>query len=269
MKIIAEFLTNLGLEGARGIVGAVAVFLIGLILVKVVSAIVSKTLEKSTKLDGTLKGFVKTATKIILWALVIIIVADALGIETASLVAVLSIAGLALSLSVQNVMSNIFSGITLLLTRPFVQGDYVEIGANNGTVKSIGLFYTVIDTTDNRVITIPNGDVTAASIVNYSRNPLRRVDLSFDASYDSSTESVKAAILEAVAEDSRISDCKAPFVAIKAYKDSSIEYTVRVWCETADYWDVYYGLNESVRESFARNGVIMTYAHLNVHVMKD
>ena len=269
MDFINEFLSSIGLAGASRIVSAIVIFLICLIAIKVVTVVVGKMLDKSKKLEGTLKGFVKTALKIVLWALAIIIVAGSLGIDTASLVAVLSIAGLALSLSVQNVMSNLFSGITLLLTRPFVQGDLIEVGANLGTVKSVGLFYTVIDTLDNRVVTIPNGDVTAASIVNYSRNPLRRVDFTFNASYESSTESVKAAILEAIAEDSRISDFQPPFVVVGAYKESTVEYIVRVWCDNADYWDVYFGLNERVRESFARNGVKMSYAHVNVHVVND
>ena len=269
MDFINEFLSSIGLAGASRIVSAIVIFLICLIAIKVVTVVVGKALDKSKKLEGNLKGFIKTALKIVLWALAIIIVAGSLGIDTASLVAVLSIAGLALSLSVQNVKSNLISGITLLLTRPFVQGDLIEVGANLGTVKSVGLFYTVIDTLDNRVVSIPNGDVTAASIVNYSRNPLRRVDFTFNASYDSSTESVKAAILEAIAEDSRISDFQPPFVVIGAYKESTVEYIVRVWCDNADYWDVYFGLNERVRESFARNGVKMSYPHVNVHVVNE
>lgn len=269
MGFITEFLADIGLAGASNIISAIVIFIICLIAIKVISTVVGKLLDKSKKLEGTLKGFIKTALKIVLWALAIIIVAGSLGIDTASLVAVLSIAGLALSLAVQNVMSNLFSGITLLLTRPFVQGDLIEVGANLGTVKSVGLFYTVIDTLDNRVVSIPNGDVTAASIVNYSRNPLRRVDFTFNASYESSTESVKAAILEAIAEDSRISDFQPPFVVIGAYKESTVEYIVRVWCDNADYWDVYFGLNERVRESFARNGVKMSYPHVNVHVVND
>ena len=269
MGFITEFLADIGLAGASNIISAIVIFIICLIAIKVISTVVGKLLDKSKKLEGTLKGFIKTALKIVLWALAIIIVAGSLGIDTASLVAVLSIAGLALSLAVQNVMSNLFSGITLLLTRPFVQGDLIEVGANLGNVKSVGLFYTVIDTLDNRVVSIPNGDVTAASIVNYSRNPLRRVDFTFNASYESSTESVKAAILEAIAEDSRISDFQPPFVVIGAYKESTVEYIVRVWCDNADYWDVYFGLNERVRESFARNGVKMSYPHVNVHVVND
>ena len=269
MGFFSDFISSIGLSGATNIVSAIVIFIICFVVIKLVTAVVFKLLDRTSKLDGTLKGFVKTALKIVLWALAIIIIADSLGIDTASLVAVLSIAGLALSLAVQNVAANIFSGITLLLTRPFSEGDYVDIAGKGGTVKSVGLFYTVIDTPDNRVITIPNGDVTAASIINYSREPLRRVDFTFSASYDDSTESVKAAIREAIGEDKRILAEPEPFVVLSSYKDSSIDYTVRVWCNNADYWGVYFDLNERVRESFARNGVKMSYAHMNVHIMKD
>ena len=262
-----SILTALGTSGAKSVLSAIITFLICLIAVNCVTKITDKLLDRS-KLDGALKGFVRTAVKIVLWALAIVIVAGALGIPTASLVAVISIAGLALSLSVQNIMSNLFSGITLLITKPFGEGDLVDIGANNGTVKSVGLFYTVIDTLDNRYVSIPNSDVTAASIVNYSREPLRRVDLTFNTSYDAKTEDVRAAILEAAKEDSKIKADPAPFIVIGQYKDSTVEYIVRVWCDNADYWDVYFGMNERVRESFARNGVKLSFPNVNVRVIQ-
>ena len=268
MDFFGNLFSALGLSGLSRILSAVIVFLICLIAVRVISKILDKLLSRCSRLDGTLKGFLKTAVRIGLWALAIVIIAGALGIPTASLVAVISIAGLALSLSVQNILANLFSGITLLITKPFGQGDLVDIGANNGTVKSVGLFYTVIDTLDNRCISIPNSDVTGASVVNYSREPLRRVDLTFSASYDSSTEAVRAAILEAAQADRKILADPAPFIVIGQYKDSAVEYIVRVWCNNADYWDVYFGMNERVRDSFAKHGVEMTYSHLNVHVVQ-
>lgn len=265
---MSEFLSNIGLAGASSLVSAVIVFLICFIGIRIICAVAEKLLNRTSKLDGTIKGFIKTALRILLWALAVVIVAGSLGIPTASLVAVISVAGLALSLSVQNIMSNLFSGITLLITRPFGQGDLVDIGGNTGLVQSVGLFYTVIDTLDNRVVSIPNGDATGASIVNYSREPLRRVDMSFSASYDDPTETVRDAILSAAKADDRIltGDGKAPFVALGAYKDSSVEYIVRLWCRNTDYWDVYFGMNERVREAFAEKGVTMTYNHINVHI---
>lgn len=267
-SIFDSFFATLGIGGASAVIRAIVIFIICFIVIKILWRVVSRLLDRSKRIDGTLKGFISTALHIALWALAGIIVADALGINTASLVAVVSVAGLALSLSVQNIMSNLFSGVTLLVTRPFKAGDLVDVGANTGTVRSIGLFYTVIVTLDNRVITVPNGDVTAASIVNYSHEPLRRVDMTFSASYNDSTEAVRKAIMDAVRADDKILADPAPFVAVNKYGDNSVEYVVRLWCDNADYWDVYFGMNERVRESFAANGVSMSYPHLNVHMVQ-
>ncbi len=250
------------------IISAVLTFLVCLIVLKLIMKVVDRLLERATKLDGTLKGFVHSAVRIILWILLAIIVAGALGIPTSSMVALISIAGLALSLSVQNILSNLFSGLTLLVTKPFKAGDYVEVAGKAGIVKTVGLFYTQIDTLDNVAISIPNGDITGSSVNNYSTEPLRRVDLNFCASYDAKTEDVKAAILEAVSRDSRILADPAPFVRLSAYKESVVEYVTRVWCKGSDYWDVYFNLNENVRECFAEKGVPMSYSHVNVHVVE-
>ena len=245
---------------------ALLTLLVCCILIRLVMGIVGKLVERS-KLDGALKGFILTATRVLLWILGGIIVAESVGIETSSLVAVVSVAGLALSLSVQNILGNLFSGVTLLITRPFKAGDYVNIGANAGTVKSVGLFYTVISTGDNKDVSIPNGDVTAAAVVNYSAEPLRRVDMSFTAAYESATEDVRAAILDAVGQDEKIMSDPAPLVVIGSYKDSCVEYFVRLWCKNEDYWTVYFGMNERVRACFAKHGVVMSYPHVNVHMI--
>ncbi len=263
-----EFFESLGLSGVSVVISAIIVFLICLIAIKIIMKAVEKLLSRSKKMDSVLQGFLKTVVRVALWALAIVIIAGALGIPTASLVAVLSIAGLALSLSVQNILSNLFSGITLLITKPFGAGDLVDVGANTGVVKTVGLFYTVLDTLDNRVVNIPNSDVTGASVVNYSRNPLRRVDMTFNASYDDSTEAVRAAILEAAQADPKILPDPAPFIVIGQYKECTVEYIVRVWCNNADYWDVYFGMNERVRERFAADGVHMSFPHVNVHMIQ-
>lgn len=227
-----------------------------------------KALANSKRLDGALRGFIRSVVKAAMWIITGIIVADSLGIPTTSLVALVSVAGLALSLSIQNIMSNLFSGITLLMAKPFVAGDFVDIGGKSGTIKIIGMFYTVMDTVDNTVISIPNGDVTSASVINYSKEPMRRVDMRFEASYDAPTAEVKAAIMDAIAADERISAEPAPFIALSAYKSSSIEYLVRIWCQNSDYWSVHYGMNERVRECFAAHGVEMSYEHMNVHILE-
>ena len=259
------FTASLGLSK---ILPAVVTMAICLLAIWLLTKLTDKLLGRSKKIDGTLGGFIRSAVRGIMWILTVIIVADALGIPTTSLVALVSVVGLALSLSVQNIMSNLFSGITLLIAKPFVAGDFVDIAGKTGTIKSMGLFYTMMDTVDNMVINIPNGDVTAASIINYSKEELRRVDMLFCASYDDATEDVKAAILEAAAEDERIKDEPAPFIALNQYKDSCIEYVVRLWCKNSDYWAVYFGMNERVRAAFDRNGIHMTYEHMNVHIVE-
>lgn len=259
---------SIGSVALTSLIGAVLTFLVCLIVINILLKLFSKALEGAKRMNHTMKGFLLSAVKILLWVIAIVIIAGELGIPTASLVALLSVAGLALSLSVQGVMSNLFSGLTLLLTHPFAEGNFVEVAGKTGTVKSVGLIYTTIDTLDNVVISIPNSDVIGSSVTNYSAEPMRRVDMLFSAAYSEPTEKVKAAIMEVINADSRIVDSPAPFVALNAYNESTVEYVVRVWVKNADYWDVHFSLNEQVRESFARNGVAMSFPHMNVHIVE-
>ena len=259
---------SIGAFSLASILSAVVVFLICSLVIKTLNKITGHALEK-TKLDNSVKHIAQTAIRLAAWAIAIIIIADTLGIPTASLIAVISVAGLALSLSIQDIMSNLFNGITILMTKPFTSGDYVEFDSIAGTVHHVGLFHTTITTVDNRIVYVPNSAVSSSKIYNYSKEPLRRVDRTFCAAYGCSTESVKAAVMEAIHSDAKILTAPAPFIAISNYLDSSIEYTVRVWCNNADYWDVYFALNENVRAAFERNGVEMSYNHLNIHVCKD
>ena len=262
------FLATLGISSVNALLSAIVTLVICIIAIKLVTKIVDRLLERSPKLDATLRHYIGSAVRTLLWILTVIIVANALGINTTSLVALVSVAGLALSLAVQNVMSNLFSGITLLIAKPFTTGDFVEVAGKTGTIKAVGLFYTQLDTLDNIAVSIPNSDVTASTINNYSREPLRRVDRTFTASYECPTEQVKAAIFDAIAKDERILADPAPFVRLLEYKGRTVEYVVRVWCKNADYWDVYFNLNENVRESFAEKGVKFSYEHVNVHIVE-
>ncbi len=254
---------------AESLIVAALAFVISYFAIKILKKILSKILDRST-LELTLKKFAVSAINIVLWTIAIIIILPILGIEATSIVAAFSVAGLALSLSIQGIMSNVFSGITVLGSRPFVVDDYVELNGVSGSVSRIGFFYTVVKTVDNKLISIPNSEVTSAKIINYNHEPTRRVDFTFSASYDDSTESVKNAIMEVVKTETRILHEPAePFVGLVAYKDSCIDYVLRVWVHSSDYWDVFFNINESVRESFAKNNVTMTYNHLNVHIVDD
>ncbi|MBR3474029.1 MAG: mechanosensitive ion channel [Oscillospiraceae bacterium] len=259
---------KIGEISVSSLLSAILTLVICFIIIKIVTAGINKALGKSKKLDATLRGFVTSAIKAVLWVIALIIVANALGINTSSLVALVSVVGLALSLSVQNILSNLFSGLTLLITKPFAAGDFVEVGGKTGLVKTVGLFYTQLDTLDNVAVSIPNSDVTAAAVNNYSREELRRVDRTFTTSYECTTDEVKAAIADAISKDERILQDPAPFVRLIDYKGSTVEYVVRVWCKSADYWTVYFNLNENVRESFAKHGVKFSYEHVNVHIVE-
>ena len=267
-----------GLDNIKSLTGNLAVdtVLSGLltlvvcyIAIRIVKAVVAKALGKASKLDVPVKNLITKAVTIILWAVTIIIVAGAFGINATSLVALLSVVGLALSMSVQGLLGNFFSGIMLLINKPFKEGDFIEAGDKVGVVKNIGFFNTTINTLDNISTVVPNSDLTGATVKNYSREPLRRVDMTFCTSYDVSTADAKKAILDAIAKDERILADPVPFVRLGAYKGSVVEYVVRVWCKNADYWDVHFDLNEAVRESFAANGVAMSYEHINVHMIEQ
>lgn len=260
---------KLGDISLSSILSAVLIYVVCYAAIRLLCRAFEKLLDRSKHIDASLKTFFSGAIKAALWVIAIIIIAGSLGIPVTSLVAVLSVAGVALSLALQGLLSNLFSGITILATRPFNVGDYVQVGGEGGTVKSIGLFYTVLDTPDNRVIYAPNGDITSSKIVNYSAEPIRRVIIPVTASYDSATEDVRRAVLAASAKDERILTEPAPMAAIGGFGSSSVEYTVRVWCKSEDYWDVLFALNENIRESFAEYGVEMSYDHLNVHIEKD
>ena len=245
---------------------ALVLFFICMVVIRIVDMFLRRTLRRR-KMNATGQGFVEGAVKVSLWILSSILIAEVLGIPTTSLVAVVSVIGLAMSLSIQNILSNLFSGVTLLITKPFERNDYVDIAGKAGTVRSVGLFYTVLTTLDHQRVSIPNGDVTSAAVINYSAEGIRRVDITVAASYDTPTETVRAAMLEAAAGDDRILADPAPMVAIQEFASSSIKYIVRIWCHPTDYWDVLFGMNERVRKCFQEHGAHMTYDHINVHML--
>ncbi len=259
---------SIGQFSLATLVSALLTAALCVVLFKIITRLVRRALER-TKLEKGLRSFVYQILRFGLWALMVIIVADALGISTASLVAVLSVVSLSLSLALQDILANLFSGMTILATKPFVAGSFVELGGVSGKVKEVGLFHTTVDTVDNKCIYIPNSEVTSSKIINYSQEANRRIDMRLQVSYDARPETVKAALLEAVAGDGRILSEPAPFAALSAYGDSAVEYILRAWVPNDDYWDVYYALNERVGERFAAHGIEMTYNHLNVHLIPE
>ncbi len=245
---------------------ALLILVIGLVMIRLVMAIVKKTLEKS-KLEKAAHTLIKTAIQVVLYILLALITASKLGIDVTGVVALASVLTLAVSLAVQNLLANVFSGFTLLYTKPFSSGDYVEVAGQGGTVQEIGLTYTKLATADNKSVSIPNSAVTAAEIVNYTALGTRRVSVNISVSYDAPTQTVLEALLEAGNVPTRLEE-KEPFAALSSYGDSAIVYVLHVWSTAADYWTTLFAVNEKVREVFAAKGIEMTYPHLNVHLDK-
>mgnify|MGYP005969374441 CR=1 FL=1 len=242
--------------------------LAGVVVIRVLLRIVDRMLSRSQNL-GSVGGYIRSVVRIALWFLLVLVVADSLGIPVASMIALLSVAGLAISLALQNTLSNLAGGIMILVSKPFEVGDYVEADGVGGTVSAIDLSYTTFVTPDSKEIFLPNSQLSATKVINYTALGKRRVDLNFTASYDAPTRTVKTAIQEVLDTLPQIFSEPAPEIRLSAYQSSSIQYTVRVWTSTSDYWEVYYAILEGVRESFARHGVEMTYDHLNVHLLRD
>ena len=258
---------NLGALTLTGILRVVLLLLVGALVIRVLLNIVDRMLDRSKALID-LKAYIRSAIKVVLWFLLILMVAGALGIDTTSLIAMLSVAGLAVSLALQNTLSNLAGGIMLLVAKPFQVGDFIEADGISGTVSAVNLSYTAIITPDNKEIFVPNSQLSATKVINYTVMGNRRVDLTFTASYGSATKDVKAAIQEVLDSIPQVLADPAPAILLSAYQASSIQYTVRVWVNAADYWTVNGAINEGVRESFERHNVEMTYDHLNVHLVE-
>lgn len=243
----------------------VLIFLACLVVIKVIMSLLERTIKR-VNIERSLHTFIKSVVRILLWFIAVVIVLGYIGVPVTSLVAVLSVAGLAVSLAIQGTLSNLAGGIMILVSKPFKVGEYIEAGGVEGTVADIGLVYTRMKTFDNKLIFVPNGQISGEKITNYTSQETRRVDLKFNTSYEASIELVKSTIQTVIGLHPKALFTPEPFVRVSGYKDSSIEYTVRVWCATADYWDVYNDLMEQVKAAFDEQGIEMTYNHLNVHL---
>ena len=242
-----------------------------LILSKIVVTIVLRILDRifaKSKLDMGMKGFFRQIVRVLIYVIGIIMAAQSLGINTSSIVTLLGVVSLAFSLSLQNILTNVFSGIMLLITKPFAIGDSIEVSGVMGTVTSITLMRTRICTPDNKVELIPNSDVASQRISNYSGEAKRRVDIEISADYKAATKEVISAIKSVVDKDERIAKdgVYTPTIRLLRFNASDITYAVRVWCETPVYLDVYFDLMENVRESFKENGIEFSYPQRVVHI---
>lgn len=239
---------------------------LGVLAVQVVLKLVKKVLEKS-KLEKAAHTLILTACQVVLYILLALIVASGLGIDVTGVVALASVLTLAVSLSVQNLLTNVFGGFTLLYTKPFASEDFVEIAGQSGTVKEIGLTYTKLATPDNKIISIPNSAVVAAEIINYTVTGTRRLDINLEVSYSVPAETVFQ-ILEEAADQPQVLPDPARVIAIKEYNAQSVTYGMMIWCNSADYWDIKFAVNRELSRLAKEAGITFYDPHLHVHMDK-
>lgn len=248
------------------ILSAAIELVVGILIIRFTVNTLRKVLEKS-RLEKAAHSLIVSIAKVVLYALLALMIASQLGVDVTGIVALASVLTLAVSLSLQNMLTNVFGGFTVLSNHPFRSGDYVDIGGQSGTVEEISMTYTRLATPDNKIIFIPNSTVATAQIVNYSTAENRRVELRVGAAYGIPTQKVIDTLLEAAKTEKTLSE-PAPFAAVSEYGDSAITYVLRFWVKTGDYWDAYFDVNQRIGRCFEENNVEMSYPHLVVHTDK-
>ena len=236
------------------LLGALIVFIAGKFLIGKVMGILDKN-RGMAKLDGAVRSFSMSAIKGALYVILAVTIINIMGVPMASVVAVIASAGVAVGLALQGALSNLAGGIMLVLFKPFHVGDYVDAAGVSGTVKEVSLFYTIIITTDNRHISVPNGSLMNANVVNYSTEPLRRVDLTFACAKSETPADIQNIMLNVMNANPKVLQDPAPFARLSGGTNESMQFTVRAWVKNADYWDVYFDLNQSITEALSAAGV--------------
>ena len=247
---------------------AILIFIVGRIVVSMVTGGLKKVMARA-KMDNILIEFLGSIASGVLMLFVVIAAIKQLGVDTSSMVALIGAAGLAVGFAMQDSLSNFASGVMLIMFRPFKDGDFVEAGGVTGVVEKINIFTTTMRTGDNREIIVPNGAIFGGTITNYSARDTRRVDMVFGIGYDDDLLKAKGLLERLVSEDDRILADPAPAVAMNALNDSSVDFKVRPWVKSADYWDVMSDFTEKVKLTFDAEGISIPYPQMDVHVHKE
>jgi len=249
------------------IVAALAILVIGIWVAKLIRRIIGKALQKRS-IDKTLITFLVNLLYFLLLTVVVLAALGRLGIETTSFIAILGAAGLAVGLALQGSLANLASGVLLIIFRPIEVDDFVKIADEEGFVEKIQIFTTQIKTFDNRTIIIPNSTVTSGKIINYTSKEIRRVDLSIGISYDDNIKKAIDAITDLCSSNPKVLKDPAPYVGVVEYGDSSINLTVRPWCKTDDYWDVFFEINEQMKPALDDRGISIPFPQRDVHLFQ-
>lgn len=247
---------------------AIIVMVVGVILSRLISRIVSKAMKRSNVEDSA-RSFLVSVIRTALYVLVIIMALSVLNVPMSSIITVLGAAGLAVSLALQNCLTNLCGGFIILFSKPFASGDTVEIDGTLGIVESIGVLYTKMRTFDGKSILIPNGKVSDTKLVNYTETPTRRIDLKYDISYTANYDKARQIIMTVVMENNMILDEPAPIIRMGEHKESSVSVDVLVWVNNSDYNEVKYTLNEQVKHLFDKNEIDIPFNQLDVHIVEE
>lgn len=270
MEVFLQNIQTIALDYGLKLLYAILILIVGFYVVRLIMRLIERAMDHSkNKVDPAVRTFTLSLVNIVLKILLIVAIIGVLGVPTTTFAAVIGSAGLAVGLALQGSLSNFAGGILILVLKPFAVGDYIEGAGHSGTVKSITIFYTYLTTIDNKTIMIPNGQLSNNSIINYTRNETRRVDIVFGVGYGSDIQQVKTVIREIVDRHEMIMKDPEPFVRMGKHNESSLDFTVRVWTRTEDYWVVYFDLMESVKEAFDANGIEIPYPHRVNIVKKD
>jgi small conductance mechanosensitive channel len=265
---IFDKIVNLGIEWGPKLIGAILVLIVGLWIVKIIVRSIVRVLEKR-KVSTSLIPFIKDFTGTLLKVLVIISVMGMVGIQMTSFIAILGALGLAVGMALSGTLQNFAGGVIILLFRPFNVGDLIEAQGFVGRVKEIGIFTTVLNTDDKKVIYIPNGPLSTGALTNFSREPQRRVDWKFRIAYGDDMENFKKAISDFISEDKRILKEPASFTGLSEFGDSSVNFAVRAWVNAVDYWNVYFDMNEKVYKKFKNYNINTPVPKMQVHVQNE
>ena len=258
---LADKVTGLGMK----LLAAIAVFLVGWLLVRFAIRLIDRS-KWFAKVEKSARSFIGSMIHVLLYAVLFLTVAGILGIPLTSFVTILASAGVAIGLALQGALANFVGGIMILMVHPFRVGDYIETTSETGTVEAISVFYTVLSTPDNKKITIPNGSLTHAAIVNYSSAENRRVDLTLSVDYSTDIEKVKEILLALAQNHEMVLQDPAPMARLSQQADSSLNFVLRAWCKSADYWDVFFDLNEGAKKRFDEEGISIPFPQVDVHM---
>ena len=246
---------------------AITVFIVGKWLAKQIAKLAERAMSVRT-IDNTVSQFVKNILYYALLTMVTIAALGQLGIQTASFVALIGAAGLAIGFALQGSLANFAAGVLMILFRPFKLGDYVEAGGASGTIKDISIFSTTLNTPDNKIVIVSNSGVMGSNIINYSTMSERRVDMVVGVAYSADLDAVRSELEAVIAVDSRILPEPEKTIAVVELADSSVNFAVRVWVKSADYWPVFFSLNERIKKQFDKQGIEIPFPQMDVHVQK-